>query len=375
MQNELYRQPSVPIRSRIYRYIYKEKGFCSRQAVAAACGISMPTLYQNLSDLMEEGLVRVSGEEQATGGRKAQGLEIVPDARLAVGIALSEDQIRLALADLNLTELAFRTVPFDLAARLTEKNVGLAGILEQFLAETGVDRSRLLGVGIAVPGMLTEDRSRMYHAPTLHMKDVPMSLLTKDVPYPVYVENDGSASGFAECFARGGDRNLAYISLENGVGGAVIDGGKLFQGDHTHSGEFGHICVEPGGLRCNCGKNGCLEAYCTADRIRRELGISLEEFFRGAEEHNPECETLLFDMLRHLAVAINNVHLVLDCDVVLGGFLTEYLQPWLPALRRYVLAGSPFEQNADFVQLSILRRHITPLGAALFFIREFISQV
>ncbi|MCR5136156.1 MAG: ROK family transcriptional regulator [Oscillospiraceae bacterium] len=375
MQSEAYRQASNSVRSRIYRYIYDSKGFCSRQAVAAACGISMPTLYQNLSELMEEGLVRSSGEEQSTGGRKAQGLEIAADARLAVGIALSEDQIRFALADLNLRELAFRRIPFDLAARLTERNVSLAGFLERFLEETGTDRSRLLGVGIAVPGMLTEDRSRIYHAPTLHMKDVKMELLTEDIPYPVYVENDGSASGFAESFARGGDRNLAYISLENGVGGAVISDGRLYQGDHTHSGEFGHICVEPGGLRCNCGRSGCLEAYCSADRIRRELGISLEEFFAGAERHDPECETLLYDMLRHLAVAINNVHMVLDCDVVLGGFLTEYLQPWLPAIRKYVLAGNPFEKTADFVQLSILRHHITPLGAALFFVREFVNGV
>ena len=80
-------------------------------------------------------------------------------------------------------------------------------------------------------------------------------------------------------------------------------------------------------------------------------------------------------MLRHLAVAVNGIHLTLDCDVILGGFFSEYLQPFLPVLRRYVLAGNPFEENADFVQLSSLRRHITPLGAALFFIREFVAGV
>ena len=80
-------------------------------------------------------------------------------------------------------------------------------------------------------------------------------------------------------------------------------------------------------------------------------------------------------MLRHLAVAVNSIHLTLDCDVILGGFFSEYLQPFLPVLRRYVLAGNPFEENADFVQFSSLRRHITPLGAALFFIREFVTSV
>ena len=103
--------------------------------------------------------------------------------------------------------------------------------------------------------------------------------------------------------------------------------------------------------------------------------IGLDEFFRGAGEHRPAYEELLYDMLRHLAVGINSIHLVLDSDVVLGGFLSEYLQPWLPVLKRYVLAGNPFEEDADFVQLSSLGRHITPLGAALFFIREFVNSV
>ena len=103
--------------------------------------------------------------------------------------------------------------------------------------------------------------------------------------------------------------------------------------------------------------------------------MPLEDFFRGVEEHKPEHEALLYDMLRHLAVAINSIRMTLDCDVVIGGFMSEYLVPYLPILREYVLSGNPFEENADFVQLSSLRRHITPLGAALFFIREFVSSV
>jgi predicted NBD/HSP70 family sugar kinase len=133
--------------------------------------------------------------------------------------------------------------------------------------------------------------------------------------------------------------------------------------------------VEPGGLRCACGKLGCLEPYCSPRRIESSLGISVEAFFRGVEEHDPEYEALLYDMLRHLAVAVNSIRMTLDCDVVLGGSLSEYLLPYLPAIRRYVLAGNPFAENADFVQFSRLRHHITPLGAALYFIRDFVERV
>ena len=363
------------VRSRIYRTLYDARDFVSRQRLAASCGISMPTLYQNLNELMEDGLVRYSGEERSTGGRRAQGLDIVPDARVSAGISVTEHRLRFVVADLRLRELAYKAVDFDITALLSDGAEDLAGALEQFLDEAGIDRAKLLGVGLTLPALLSSDSRSIQFAPTLGLRDVPIAELVRQIPYPVYVDNDGSASGHAEGFVRREQRDMAYLSLEYGVGGAVLIDGKLHRGANGHSGEFGHICVEPGGLLCNCGKHGCLEAYCSPLRVEQTLGVALEVFFQGVEEHRPDYEALLYDMLRHLAIAVNSIHLTLDCSVILGGFFSEYLQPYLPILRRYVLAGNPFEENADFVQLSSLRRHITPLGAALFFVREFVSGV
>ena len=368
-------QSTLPVRSRIYRYLYNSRSFCSRQAIAASCEISMPTLYQNLTQLMESGLVQYSGEERSTGGRRAQGLDIIPDARLAVGVAISEHQVRIVLTDLRLKELAYRRIPFDFVKSLSEENGAFATILEEFLDDFKVDRDKLLGIGISIPALITQDHSRIHVAPTLNLRDVPLEQLTRNISYPVYVENDATASGYAECFVRGGDANLAYFSLEYGIGGAVLMGGKPYPGNNAQSGEFGHMCIEPGGLPCSCSKNGCMEAYCSPKRIEETLGITLEEFFAAVEQHSPDYEAFLFDMLRHLAIAVNNVHMVLDCDVILGGVLSEYLQPWMPALKQYVLAGNPFRESADFVQLSTLRHHIAPLGASLYFIQQFVNSI
>ncbi len=362
-------------RSRIYRTLYESSGFCSRQTLAQACAVSMPTMYQSLNELMDEGLVRYSGEGRSTGGRRAQGLDIVPDARIALGMAVTEDQLRLVAVDLRLQELAYRKLPFDLTGSLGKRENALPDIVEAFLSDAELDPQRVLGIGITIPGILTPDHAGIFFAPTLGLRDVPLRELTQGLPYPVHVDNDGSASGHAECFVRGGRQNLAYLSLEDGVGGAVLMAGQPYEGDHARSGEFGHICVEPGGRLCSCGRHGCLEAYCSARRVEESFGVDVESFFRGVEAHDPAYENLLYDMLRHLATAINTIRMTLDCDVVLGGFFSEYLQPWLPVLRQYVLAGNPFAENADFVQLSVLRRHITPLGAALHFVREFVNSV
>ena len=159
------------------------------------------------------------------------------------------------------------------------------------------------------------------------------------------------------------------------MGGSVLSNGTLYTGDNRRSGEFGHMCVEPGGLPCKCGKRGCLEAYCSALRISNDLGITLKEFFTGIDQHNPEYGALWHDILRHLAIGINNIRMALDCDVVLGGFLTQYLPPYLLLLREYVAAGDPFDSSSYYLHLSVLRRHNVPLCAALHFVNQFLENI
>ena len=362
---------SETARGRIYRHLHRAQGFCGKQDLAQALHLSMPTVYQYVNELMGEGLIAYSGERQSTGGRSARGLAIVPGARLTVGIFITEDRLHLAIADLRLNQLRYKRVPFQ-----PEPDFGaaLAVELERFLDESQVERSRLLGVGVAIPGILSPDARQLLFAPTLRMRDVPLDGLYRAIPYPLHLENDANCGGRAECFIRKHQHHLAYLELEEGVGGAIFIGDSLYTGLAQRSGEFGHMCVEPGGLLCSCGRQGCLEAYCTVRRIRA-AGYSAEDFFQRAAAHDPRCETLLGDILRHLAVGINNIHAALDCDVILGGYLSDYLEPWLPLLRQYLADGSFFGGNADYLQLSTLRSHSSVLGAACHFIQKFVDNI
>ena len=171
---------------------------------------------------------------------------------------------------------------------------------------------------------------------------------------------------------------MAYLSLENGVGGAILFGGAPYLGDNRRSGEFGHMCVEPGGLPCTCGAQGCLEAYCSPRRILSSFGVSLDEFFSVLERRGPryeEYEALWDNMLRHLAIGINNIHMALDCDVVLGGILSEFLGPYLPRLKEYTAGINYVVPDAEYVHLSTLRRHTVPLGVALHFVTDFLEHI
>ena len=363
-------------RSSVYHCLYETEGFCTRQMLAQNLGLSLPTIYQNLTELVDSGFVRYSGEAHSTGGRRAAGLEIIPDARIAVGVSVAADRLRFSAADLRLSELASRSVDFTTRGRtIAELSRVISEELERFLDEARLDRSRLLGVCVALPGLLTPQRDRLLFAPTLRLRDSELRPIYESLRYPSYVENDATSSGHAEWFTRGAVGNMAYVSLECGVGGSVLIGGSPYHGSNQRSCEFGHMCIVPGGLKCSCGKHGCLEAYCSPDRVSKDLGISLTAFFDELERHNPEFTMLWSDVLQHLPVGIANIRMCFDCDVVLGGLLTQHMPAYLGLLRQYVAANDPFSDNALYVSLSVLGGRSVPLGAALHFISEFLDNM
>ncbi len=361
-------------RNSVYRYLYESKGFCSRQTLANELGLSLPTVYQNLSELMDMGLVCATDEKLSTGGRRVEGLSIVSDARVVVGVSITGHRLRISEVDLKLNELAYKKVTVRKYNCREEYARVFWDEIETFLDELKIDRERLLGIGVALPGVVSPDGSKLEYAPTLGVLNTSLDVLNFGSRFPVHIENDANCGGAAEWFLRDTTGNIAYLSLEDGIGGAVFGNGLPYFGDNHRSGEFGHICVEPGGMKCSCGRQGCLEAYCSARRISNDLGITVEEFSEGVKNGNVEYIMLWENFLRHLAIGINNIRMVLDCDVVLGGFLSEYLEQSLPRLKEYLSALNPFEPNADYVCLS-RRKHTIPMGAALYFVKRFIEEL
>ena len=135
------------------------------------------------------------------------------------------------------------------------------------------------------------------------------------------------------------------------------------------------MCVEHNGRPCACGKRGCLEAYCSAQRLSDDLGITLKDFFDGLEKGNKEYEQLWEDFLQHLSIGIHNIRMVLDCEIVLGGYLTEFLEPRLPELRAALAEADPFDSECNYVRISRYSKYSSMLGAALYYIRDFLNRI
>lgn len=361
-------------RSSIYHYLYSADAPCSKQQIARALELSLPTVYQNLNELTQAGLIGPAGTQPSSGGRPAQQLTIVPDARVAAGVSVSEKRLRFVLADLRGNELHYRSVRHDRDLHDADYAEFLASSLEAFLDESGADRARLLGVGVSLPGVISRDEQTVIFAPTLDLYHIPRASLLRAIRYPTRMDNDATCGGFAELLASPPGRSFAYLSLEYGVGGTVLTGGVPYPGDNNRSGEFGHMCIEPGGLKCRCGKRGCLEAYCSASRLAAAAGTA-DVFFARAAAGDHAMQLLLRDYLYHLAIGAHNIHMALDCDVVIGGFMAKYLEPYLPQLRDQLHDLDPFAPDGGFLHLSRYPRHAAPMGAALYYTKRFLDSV
>jgi glucokinase len=142
-------------------------------------------------------------------------------------------------------------------------------------------------VGVAAAAFLDRTRERIYFAPNIAWLDFPLQdVLEQRLGRPVTVENDANAAGWAE-FQFGAAKNahsMVMLTMGTGVGGAIVEGGRLLVGGFGTAGELGHIVIEPGGLLCGCGNRGCLEQYASGTALMREARSDLDRPELTSEE-------------------------------------------------------------------------------------------
>ena len=369
---------SRKIRNKIYKYIYYSSRHVTKSQISSSLNCSLPTVHKNLSELISDGLITVGDLQKSTGGRPPVGYVAVPDSGYALGIAVTANHLRFLLLDIKQNQIAYKRMVLainssDIASKIEEE-------LDKFVTESNINPAKIIGVGITIPGIIDHEKEIVIFSPSMKLKNLALREITKNIQYPVYIENDATAAGFAEWSALVREKNnkryvFTYLLLENGIGGALIINGKPWLGDTHKSAEFGHMCIHPEGVTCNCGKKGCLEAYCSAFRFTRDIGMNIESFFSALRDGNKEYAEIWDDILSNLALAIHNLRLVFDTDIILGGFVSEYLNDFLPVLKQRVSMLNPFEESADFIKIAKFPRRAVMIGAACHFIEEFLDRV
>lgn len=356
----------------IYRTIYYH-GPCSRQNIASCLGLSLPTVTNNLNRLKEYDLIYNCGFFESTGGRKANMLRCISNARYAAGIDITRNHLSIAIINLDSTIIASTRIriPFE----DTDPYYQFAAQeMENLITGNNIPKDKLLGTGISLPVIVGADQKSITYAAVIQVRDGIYPRMERHIPSPFLLFNDANAGGLAEAWISPSQRGEVYLSLSNSVGGAAINGKDISMGNNCRASEFGHMTIVPHGRKCYCGQQGCLNAYCSANLLANMTNGDLKRFFDELGE-NKGFQQFFDEYLDYLAIGVNNLRMCFDCDVILGGNVGAYMTDYIHVLREKAVALNPYEQDADYIRVCHYKTEAAAAGAALHFVNQFVLEM
>lgn len=349
----------------------------SRAQLTRELGLNRSTIAALVSELATLGLV-VESDPGQTNQVGRPSLVIRPSGRV-VAICVNPELDAITIGLVSLGGQVVRRVRFDNVRVPTP--VEAVNVVNAVLAgmSTALENDyRVVGIGIAVPGLVRGSDGLVDLAPHLGWRDEPFAeMLAESTGYPVVAANDASCGAIAEhIFGAGqGVDDMIYLNGgASGIGGGVIIDGSLLAGANGYAGEFGHTLVKTDGDLCHCGANGCLETEVSRKPLLDALGLSSSEaeqldavlVARFASGASAELEKVVTTQARFLVVALRNaINMFNPRRIVLGGFLGSLLRV-VPGEFDPVTKQSPMVGAGGGVELAIasLGSSILMVGAA-----------
>ncbi|HLS90395.1 MAG TPA: ROK family transcriptional regulator [Limnochordia bacterium] len=306
----------------------RRHGPIARSQIAAMTGMGRSTISGIVAFLQEKGLVEPVGSGASTGGRKPEMLAFKPDRYVALGVKLQPGGIRACLADLSgsVVASAEEAVPHRDLKRVLDALDRTYTRMTQDL-----DPDRLLGAGLAIPGLVDSSRGISVHPHFFEWRDAPLrQILEQRWEVPVWIDNDARVGALGEKWALAEEgATFLFVTIGIGIGAGIVLNDALMEGDLVGAGHLGHMMVEPDGSLCHCGLRGCLETVASDAALLRYFheaapavreAVTVEDVFARAMAGDPAAVAAVDRVVRYLAIAIGNVIKLLGIKrVIVGG--------------------------------------------------------
>ena len=362
-------------RSKVYQYIYRSK-LTSKLQIVQDLQMGLSTVSQNLNLLENEGLIEKNGYFDSTGGRKANAIQIVSDFRISIGVGILKNMFHITAIDLYGNTVYTDTIPLTYSntaayyQQITDK-------VKDFIEKNQYPEDKILGVSIATQGITSPDNTTVIYGNIMNNTGMRLKDFSRHLPYPCHLEHDSKSAAFLELWNHPELDSAVVFLLNRNLGGAIITNHQIHQGCSMHSGTIEHICVNPDGPLCYCGNRGCLETYCSANSLEQASGMTIKEFFPLLrEKKSPQLIQIWEDYLKHLAFAMKNLNLVIDAPIIISGYLAPYFtEDDTDYLLRQINSMTPFELKEEQILVGTHGQYTPAIGAALFYVKEFIQSV
>ncbi|WP_455436196.1 ROK family transcriptional regulator [Hungatella hathewayi] len=357
-------------RRRVLHAIYHSQEM-SKQGLAQDLSMSLPTISQNLKELEAAGLVERNGLYDSTGGRKAHIYHFVATARIAIGVVLLKEFYRIVAVDLYGQILQSAEINKSFL-RTPDYFHDLGSNISKFIKKLNYSSDCILGVCIALQGLISTDGTTVIYGEILNCTGLTLDEIKINLHYPCTLIHDTEASATAELWAQKDLKDAVLLSLTRNFGGALITNGAVHHGLELSSGIIEHMKLYPHGRPCYCGKRGCIEAYCSAYALQCDAGEPLETFFESLRAGDYRRMEIWQTYLQNLAIAINNIRMVLDSEYVIGGYLLQFMNNQdFEQLAQYAEKECPFPSSGIRIRRSVYADDSAAPGAAISLIKAF----
>jgi predicted NBD/HSP70 family sugar kinase len=321
-----------------------ENGSMSRSELASSIGLSRSALTEMSRVLIQHQFVEESPSvvDKQRKGRPSIMLSLNARYGYFVGVGLTEDPPLMALTDCHGNVLAEHEIGMVLEPEAAA--AAIARGIPHLTRASKISREKVLGIGVALSGHVNHARGMCLHSNLLGWHDVPVAKIVQKVAgIPTYVDNDAHAVALGQkLFGLARElKSFTVVMLGKNIGSGSYLQGRLYRGHTGAAGEIGHCTVAPGGPRCQCGKEGCVDAFASSSALlRRAAELELKvQGIGDLEALAAKGVAKAIELLRHagsalgIAVAnsiqMNNPEMVLFADLVgfgSGIFITSARQ-------------------------------------------------
>ncbi len=263
-----------------------------------------------------------------------------------------------------------RIIIADKVPTESEKGAGMvatniANLAKSLLERVGLNTDDVAGLGMGVPGMIDSKNGNVIYSNNLKWKDFAIGEeVSKQTGLQVKIANDANAAALGEVKfgSAKGYNDAVMVTIGTGVGGGIVAGGRLIEGNKSAGAELGHMVIVANGERCTCGRKGCLEAYASATALIRDTKCAMEAHKDSKmweigsldkvtgktafdyKDSDPYAKAVVDNYIKHLAFGITNLANIFRPEaVILGGGVCaqgdELVKPLQQIVDRDIFAG------------------------------------
>lgn len=366
------RKEKLKNKNEIFKYISLNKIF-NKQDISENLNLSFPTVTKYIEEFLEQNIIEEIGIQNSRYNRPSATYKFNPNSLYSIGIKLEVNRVSFIITNV-LGEILRKNEIHNNFYNNQNFSKYIVQQLKLFL-QGFEEQNKLIGIGISLPGIVDDTFKKFEIGTNFQIFSQDMKFIEEEMKLPIFLMNEANAGIFGEYILNNfTHKNLAFISIDTGIGAGIVLNNKIYEGDNFKAGEIGHISIVPDGRECSCGNTGCFERYCSNTALINDFNenfdlkiSSLNDIFFNNLHNTPIGKDILKKYTKHLARAIQTLLLIFDLNkIIIGGEICYYKDYFnLEDNLKNLVFNNLFCKDEDILEFSKYGESSNLIGAGL----------